>query len=55
MSSQLVAVQGLPVDDLSSAPDVNGQVLSSGEGGSERDLDIGSATRGNRVVSTSQV
>jgi len=50
--------QGLPVDDVSPAADVMPSVYNpvSLSGGSEPGaLDIGSATRGNRLVSTDQV
>ena len=51
--------QGLPVDDPSSAADVvsnvDNPVLLGTANGLEPALDIGSATRGRRLVSTSQV
>jgi len=51
--------QGLPVDDLSPASDgmssVDSPVLLGATDDSAPELDIGSATRGRRLVSTSQV
>jgi len=51
--------RGLPVDDPSPASgltsDVDSPVLPGAADGSEPALDIGSATRGRRLVSTSQV
>jgi len=57
--SQPLQPQGLPVDDLLPATDlmmdVDGRSLPDAVDGSEASLDIGSATRGNRLVSTDQV
>jgi len=51
--------RGLPVDELSHAANVmvtaDSPVLLGAVDDSEYTLDIGSATRGNRLVSTSQV
>jgi len=51
--------RGLPVDDPSPATDlmsaVDSGALPGAANGSEPALDIGSATRGRRMVSTSQV
>jgi len=59
LQGELVQPAGLPVDDLLPAADtmldVHVPVFLGSEDGSEHSLDIGSATRGNRIVSTSQV